>query len=714
MNQGYQEMIRQWQDRIRETEERAAVRRYDLSDAEDKKRIEELTDEIFTQRINTFRDYDRRKNAITQNDWEHLVQKRRKQAILALCEEFSGKFSEIYPDLFIPEELIRLSAPAGTLTFDGLDQEYDVTLAAAICILDALMDSGAYEEAAAYFPKTRAELNQVYLPNLSDAVHSDDALRSMICLIRNRNRGMEGFDENKAFIDEAATGYRRKTSDADLPDRQHFDAVIALLDQESIARAQEQFIKYIRAFSGEVLKTVAAHRAALSEAVKAAQSELNALNAELSPLVNGKDDAAQVTVSGSEMGRRQLDAAKAEKLLSELQQKEADVERLYAMVQMIPAYHGGKAEDDRDAALFADCGTPEIRNPYEMCFAFLTLLDSNSDWVWLYNLCYDVLAFACQALPWADSGAVDPHNDLEEIQVDYEYLASLIEKTPDWDDNRMNELMYQKQLHSPLVTPQRQKISISQLAFLASGLIPPRQGNSISFTKAILHDAGLPAEQIALLYEYFSLAYSINHKDEEYVALEDDEADEAGESGDEQNAAEEIKELRAEIKYLKKAVHQLERRSKEAENRLAESEKEREVAIKELAELRTMIREASDEEETAVTVSFPYTAKKRSVIIGGHESWVKAIKPLLPDVRFISSSVNPNPGVILNAEVVWIQTNALGHSGYYKIIDIVRRNHIKVCYFSFASAEKCAEQFALEDMGEADPDAVEEPSEPTI
>ena len=52
----------------------------------------------------------------------------------------------------------------------------------------------------------------------------------------------------------------------------------------------------------------------------------------------------------------------------------------------------------------------------------------------------------------------------------------------------------------------------------------------------------------------------------------------------------------------------------------------------------------------------------------------------------------------MNCEVVWLQTNALGHSGYYKVIDIVRRNHIKVCYFSYASAEKCAEQFALEDM----------------
>ena len=32
-------------------------------------------------------------------------------------------------------------------------------------------------------------------------------------------------------------------------------------------------------------------------------------------------------------------------------------------------------------------------------------------------------------------------------------------------------------------------------------------------------------------------------------------------------------------------------------------------------------------------------------------------------------------------------------------MDIVRKNNIKVCYFQFASAEKCAEQFAMDELG---------------
>ena len=49
--------------------------------------------------------------------------------------------------------------------------------------------------------------------------------------------------------------------------------------------------------------------------------------------------------------------------------------------------------------------------------------------------------------------------------------------------------------------------------------------------------------------------------------------------------------------------------------------------------------------------------------------------------------------------VVWIQSNAIAHKHYYKVMDIVRKNNIRVCYFQFASAEKCAEQFAMDELG---------------
>lgn len=52
----------------------------------------------------------------------------------------------------------------------------------------------------------------------------------------------------------------------------------------------------------------------------------------------------------------------------------------------------------------------------------------------------------------------------------------------------------------------------------------------------------------------------------------------------------------------------------------------------------------------------------------------------------------PNADTIRNADAVWIQTNALSHSYFYKIINTAREYKIPVRYFGYASARKCAEE----------------------
>ena len=54
--------------------------------------------------------------------------------------------------------------------------------------------------------------------------------------------------------------------------------------------------------------------------------------------------------------------------------------------------------------------------------------------------------------------------------------------------------------------------------------------------------------------------------------------------------------------------------------------------------------------------------------------------------------------MIKNADIVWVQANSIGHSKYYKILDVVRTYRIPLRYFAYASAEKCAEQIVIEDM----------------
>lgn len=56
-----------------------------------------------------------------------------------------------------------------------------------------------------------------------------------------------------------------------------------------------------------------------------------------------------------------------------------------------------------------------------------------------------------------------------------------------------------------------------------------------------------------------------------------------------------------------------------------------------------------------------------------------------------------SPEIIKRADVVWIQTNCIGHKSYNIIIDLARKYSRKVRYFAYASATKCAEQVVAEE-----------------
>lgn len=108
--------------------------------------------------------------------------------------------------------------------------------------------------------------------------------------------------------------------------------------------------------------------------------------------------------------------------------------------------------------------------------------------------------------------------------------------------------------------------------------------------------------------------------------------------------------------------------------------------------------EAPEDEGGGPLVELPWQVKRRMVVFGGHDSCTKAIRPLLPGVRFCGRDTLPDPNAIRNADVVWLQANALSHKYYYRIINTARENGVAVRYFGFASAQKCAVQLAMDEM----------------
>ena len=175
---------------------------------------------------------------------------------------------------------------------------------------------------------------------------------------------------------------------------------------------------------------------------------------------------------------------------------------------------------------------------------------------------------------------------------------------------------------------------------------------------------------------------------------------------------ESVEELKARIAALQSENSRLRQTVYEADRELREARKASEIQAQkaeldrqELADLRELVfhlqEDVYDAEAEDTGITFPYHNFQRIVVFGGHDSWTREIKPRLPDVRFVDKDMVPNAELIRRAEIVWIQANAISHAYYYKILDETRKHSIPVRYFSYASALKCAEQLAEQDMKEA-------------
>lgn len=693
---------------LKNLEKDIQIKQYDYSSNETNKAISKTLDAEFTHRTHLFRTFGKGKKFQKANDWDYLVFKRRKQAVRNMMEIADERFSAKYPEMCVADEIINLCLPGVALTFDGLNSRFYIEMAAAIWILDYLKNNDRYEEAKQLFPITREELDQIYLPNISDALHSDDAIKSVIYIIQNRNRGMIGFDEDKSFMDEADTRLKDSPDSANLPYRKNYNALISLIDTDTISNLEEQFEQYTWSFIDNILGIVHGYR-------KQEQKARRKIHRLLKSQINNVEKASKQFFSPLMVGintEGELDflfdmhdsAQQLREADEELGECETKANSLYRLILLLPGLVKDKLDDTLDEEILSQLEPIRITQPFEMCFAFLSLLDHNSDIVWAYNAAYVIMFVVCHELPWGESECFDRDWGMG-IDRGEEFVEMSLDNPVENPISKAEDTLFERQYSSPFneeeYPEEAEYFSLAQLAFTVSGIIPPRYNSILSHEKGLLLKEGIPEDKVNLLMEYLSLAYSITQRDSDYRVLDEEiDIEEPVEITENNVADEQEKKLKSEIKRLNNLVHQLDKQNKEQAERLSQYEQELKESNTEIAELRSMIHPASEtQEKERLKVQFPYSAKSRAVIVGGHETWAKAIKPLLKNVRFIDLHEQPNASLIANAEVVWIQSNAIAHKHYYKVMDIARKNNIKVCYFQFASAEKCAEQFAMDELG---------------
>ena len=162
--------------------------------------------------------------------------------------------------------------------------------------------------------------------------------------------------------------------------------------------------------------------------------------------------------------------------------------------------------------------------------------------------------------------------------------------------------------------------------------------------------------------------------------------------------------LEQQIQQLKKQLYQAEKEARDVKEWLEQQKAAAEAEHRELADLREVVFNQDEDDDTASSEKaidsdiYPYTVQKSTVVFGGHETWVKAVKPLLKgDIKFIPREMKIDVSLVRYADVIWIQTNAIPHRSYYSIVGTARKYGKPIRYFTNASPVKAAEQIVEND-----------------
>ena len=339
-----------------------------------------------------------------------------------------------------------------------------------------------------------------------------------------------------------------------------------------------------------------------------------------------------------------------------------------------------------------------IQDPYEIIAAFL-LLENEGDFLCRMGmLTANVLTCAGFLLPWTR-----------------EFNYSI-------DVNQFEYGLSQYKLLYPFKTSGKEfrclregtMVTEEQLFFLSTGYILPRGRIASRDLTEWYETQGVPLERAReLAYAAMILScYDEREHRNDRMPWEEQEAEAVeteGESEEQQTESVDqlqnrIVELNRQLKSMRMALHEAETQSKSAQDNLNESEKRTEKDRMELTNLRESLfslmsgNEGEHSPETEDDIVFPYTLTLRTLAFGGVDAWRNGMQSLVRGARFYDRDTLRNPNMLKQADVVWLQTNAMPHSLFYHILDIARRENLTVRYFSSSSARNCAEQMVREEM----------------
>ncbi len=724
----------------------------------------------------------------TRLDMSDAMLKRRIQAIVDYVEDIIERYKDV-PGYELERKdntgttWIHLNLIPAT-TYNYIEAHAYLLFAASIWILDEILLSEDPEKRKQLFkilPRDDHAIDELWnCPDFWHASYDYDLVISVMYVLYYRNKDVapvEMDDDNTERI-MINSLHAKNEQHVDVPSRQAFDALMALIPKESIERATAYFEELFWLWTDRYFDCMAP----IDEQLRAAMNKTNELIDDYNQLRSELKVAADTMLE--QQAKKNQKPAKPtfnpllanptkdeqnpfEKIKSGLEMQmrgfprdplmdafsDNTVQQVFRLSERL-SVAGDRVSDamsefeevDQKKRVFGmdvlrlgymrqkDCRESygedvaermkplRIIKPFEACFALLWLIENGSDLPWLYGCGCGLMEEVVESLPW---GVIDykEYDDLvwnpdlaDEFEEDHRTSTAKIKPStiPEW--------------YERIYVPKEDEMfsfnrSMAQILFEETGCIMPRDIHKYDSRQKDLRKYGVPAKEIntflllstalsharrsdrAINFDEHIMRMWEEEEQEESTTAEKAETKTKQEKQDKQpptyeELTEQLKAVQEENKKLRSSLHESERTSRDARKELASVRSNAELDHRELADLRELIFNldnellSGEEEKEEVDESlFPYEVKKETVIFGGHETWLKAIRPRLTgNARFMDKDLTFNVNVIRNAEVIWIQPNAMSHSQYYRIVDAARQYKKPVRYFSYASAAKGAMQ----------------------
>lgn len=601
------------------------------------------------------------------------VAKKRKNAILANIDkaraEFKGLRLRSVEESFVEFEAISFE------TYKYLDAMCSLVAGAAIWILDQLRLNGNLYKAYDYMPSDNDEIYYADIPfGIFHPAYEFELILSIAHMIITRNGGRSLTDEGKR--------------------NEEFECLLSLIDHGKLDHACKVFeekqwdiitraMKLAAFFDEEEQQILRKLKNSFAPASVLMVREPGMSHEEAMDLADRGDDIRQK--------RRWIQHDLAEYLY--MPRKE--------IIQFVGNRYGAEILQGFT-----------VDDPYEMCMGLVLLLDSGSHAPWLMKSGTTLMQYTAKMLPWY------PYYEDEDFEEDDEEGDSFFDKDH-FNRNKWTEQPDEPEYLDAYHTRFGDR-NLAQIVYsLSNGVLPFRMHPFTKERKEWIENGmeEAVADKIEGLSELFFFndfqagALNLRRKwidelksGEESSETEDADADaESGEaSGPKIDTEAELEKARKEIKNLRKALSEVSHEANEERTKYEHELKSLRQEHRELADLREIVfnrEQGEQDDKESKTIDFPYSLQKRTVIFGGHESFLKTLRQLIPDAKYIDvDNYSFSPDIVRNADVVWVQNNYISHSQYGKILNITRHYGIQLRYFTYASAEKSARQLAEEDQ----------------